>query len=128
VTTATISGRRRSHDRRAARVRRHRRVRKRVIGSSVRPRMVVFRSARHIYVQVIDDTAGRTLASASTLDASLRDEKANKTERAKRVGTLIAERLKAAGVKQVSFDRGGFAYHGRIAALADAAREGGLSF
>jgi large subunit ribosomal protein L18 len=89
---------------------------------------VVFRSARHIYVQVIDDTAGRTLVAASTLDPSLRDLTANKTERAKRVGALIAERLKAAGITKVSFDRGGFAYHGRIAALADAAREGGLEF
>jgi large subunit ribosomal protein L18 len=128
MTTATVSGRRRSHDRRAARVRRHRRVRKRIIGGPDRPRLVVFRSARHIYVQLVDDTAGRTLVAASTLDASLRDSKMKKTEASKRVGALIAERAKAAGVTKVSFDRGGFAYHGRVAALADAAREGGLEF
>ncbi len=93
-----------------------------------RPRLAVFRSARHIYVQLIDDTTGRTLTSASTLDAALRDAKDNKTARAKAVGSLIAERAKAAGVTRVAFDRGGYAYHGRIAALADAAREGGLEF
>lgn len=126
--TATISGRTRSRDRRTARVRRHRRVRKRVIGQPERPRLTIFRSARHIYVQVVDDTTGRTLAAASTLDASLRDKKDNKTERAKAVGGLIAQRMKDAGVKKVAFDRGGYAYHGRVAALADAAREGGLEF
>jgi large subunit ribosomal protein L18 len=128
MTTAAVSGRRRSHDRHVARVRRHRRVRKRVIGGPARPRLQVFRSARHIYAQVVDDTNGRTLASASTLDATLRDAQGNKKERAKRVGALIAERAKVAGVEKVSFDRGGFAYHGRVAALADAAREGGLDF
>jgi large subunit ribosomal protein L18 len=128
VTTATISGRRKAQGRRTARMRRHRRVRKNVIGSSARPRLAVFRSARHIYVQVIDDTTGRTIASASTLDASLRSNTGKKSELAKGVGTLIAERLKAAGVTKVAFDRGGYAYHGRIAALADAAREGGLDF
>jgi large subunit ribosomal protein L18 len=128
MTTATISGRRKSHDRRRARLRRHRRVRKSVIGSPQRPRVTVFRSARHIYVQVIDDTSGRTIASASTLDASLKGAKNAKKDSAARVGTLIAERVKAAGITKVAFDRGGYAYHGRIAALADAAREGGLEF
>ena len=109
-------------------MRRHQRVRKQVSGSLDRPRLAVFRSARHIYVQLIDDTTGRTIASASTLDASLRGAKDNKTARAKNVGALIAERAKAAGVTRVAFDRGGYMYHGRIAALADAAREGGLEF
>ena len=128
MTTATISGRRRSHGRRSARVRRHRRVRKNVIGVPHRPRLAVFRSARHIYAQIIDDTTGRTIASASTLDPDLRALTEQKKERAKRVGTLVAERAKAAGVTRVAFDRGGYAYHGRVAALADAAREGGLEF
>ncbi len=88
----------------------------------------MFRSARHIYAQVVDDTTGRTLASASTLDKTLRGGSGKKSERAKKVGALIAERAKAAGVSAVAFDRGGFQYHGRIAALADAAREGGLEF
>jgi large subunit ribosomal protein L18 len=109
-------------------VRRHRRVRKKVLGQPDRPRLTVFRSARHIYVQVVDDTTGRTLAAASTLDASLKEKKDKKTERAKAVGDLIAQRTKEAGVTRVAFDRGGYAYHGRIAALADAAREGGLEF
>ncbi len=127
--TATISGRTRSRDRRLARNRRHRRVRKRVIGQPERPRLVVYRSARHIYVQIVDDTAGRTLASASTLDAGRRENaQGKKSERAKAVGTLIAQRAKDAGIARVAFDRGGNAYHGRIAALADAAREGGLEF
>jgi large subunit ribosomal protein L18 len=128
VTTSTIPGRKRAEGRRKARIRRHVRVRKNVSGVSSRPRLAVFRSARHIYAQVVDDTSGRTLASASTLDASLRDKKAPKKDHAKNVGALIAERAKAAGVTKVAFDRGGYAYHGRIAALADAAREGGLEF
>lgn len=128
MTTATISGRKRAEGRRRARTRRHARVRKNVIGVASRPRLAVFRSARHIYVQVVDDTTGKTLASASTLDATLRGGDGKKTDRAKKVGALIAERAKAAGVSKVAFDRGGYAYHGRIAALADAAREGGLEF
>jgi large subunit ribosomal protein L18 len=128
VTTATISGRRRAHGRRVARLRRHRRVRKRVVGTADRPRLAIFRSARHIYAQIVDDTTGRTLAAASTLDATLKTSGGDPSERAKRVGGLIAERAKAAGVTEVAFDRGGFAYHGRVAALADAAREGGLKF
>lgn len=128
MTTATISGRRKAEDRRAARARRHRRVRKRVLGTPDRPRLCVFRSARHIYAQVVDDTSGRTVAAASTLDASLRGGDGRKSELAKRVGALVAERAKSAGVSSVAFDRGGYAYHGRVAALADGAREGGLSF
>lgn len=128
MTTATISGRKRAFGRRTARLRRHRRVRKRVGGSANRPRLAIFRSARHIYAQIVDDTTGRTLASASTLDADLRSTNGDKKARAARVGTLIAERAKAAGVSRVAFDRGGFAYQGRIASLADAAREGGLEF
>jgi large subunit ribosomal protein L18 len=128
MTTATISGRRKARDRRLARMRRHRRVRKNVAGSAQRPRLAVFRSARHIYVQVIDDTSGRTIASASTLDGTMKTAKNAKKDSAKSVGALIAERAKAAGVVKVAFDRGGYAYHGRVAALADAAREGGLEF
>jgi large subunit ribosomal protein L18 len=123
-----MSGRRKAQDRRRARVRRHRRVRKRVIGVSGHPRLAVFRSARHIYAQVIDDTTGRTIASASTLDSSLRGAKKKKSDAAIGVGTLVAERAKAAGVSKVIFDRGGYAYHGRVAKLADGAREGGLEF
>jgi large subunit ribosomal protein L18 len=121
-----MSGRRKAEDRRLARVRRHRRVRKRVSGVAGHPRLAVFRSSRHIYAQIVDDTAGRTLASASTLDAAVRGEKTAKTQAAKRVGALVAERALAAGVTRVVFDRGGYAYHGRVAALADGAREGGL--
>lgn len=113
---------------RAARIRRHLRVRKKVSGTPERPRLAVFRSLSHIYAQVIDDVAGHTLAAASTLDTSLREEKGNKTERAAKVGTLIGERARAAGVRRVVFDRGGFLYHGRVKALADAARAAGLEF
>ncbi len=128
MATASLSARRKSQDRRASRVRRHRRVRKRVMGIPGRPRLVVFRSAKHIYAQVIDDTTGRTLAAASTQDGTLRGQGGTKTEAAKRVGSLAAERAKAAGVDKVTFDRGGFAYHGRVEALAEGAREGGLQF
>ena len=117
-----------SASRRAGIARRHFRVRKRVSGSAARPRLVVTRSARHIYAQVVDDTQGHTLASASTLDPSLRNEDGTKSSAATAVGTLIAERAKAAGVETVVFDRGGRKYHGRIAALADGAREAGLRF
>ena len=112
---------------RAARIRRHARVRKHVRGSAERPRLAVFRSNSHIYCQVIDDDAGRTLAAASDLEADLR-KGGDKTARAKSVGGRLAERAKSAGVTEVVFDRGGFRYHGRVQALADAAREGGLSF
>ncbi len=113
-----------------ARKRRHRRVRMKLSGTPERPRLNVYRSLVHIYVQVIDDTAGHTLASASTVDSALRAEidGKSKTEAAKVVGKAIAERAKQAGVDHVVFDRGGYRYHGRIKALADAAREAGLKF
>ena len=114
--------------RRVARLRRHNRLRKRVAGTPERPRLVVNRSARHIHVQVVDDTAGRTLVSASTMDASLRGADGNKSALAKQVGALVAERAKAAGITAVVLDRGGNRYAGRIAALAEGAREGGLDF
>ena len=110
-----------------ARIRRHLRVRKNVSGSATRPRLVVNRSAKHIFVQVVDDTVGRTLASASTLDASIKTTEGDKTAKAKLVGALVAERAKSAGITAVVFDRGGYKYHGRVAALADSAREAGLT-
>ncbi|MEU0128598.1 MULTISPECIES: 50S ribosomal protein L18 [unclassified Streptomyces] len=113
---------------RAALKRRHIRVRKHISGSPERPRLVVTRSNRHMVAQVIDDVAGHTLASASTLDASIRSADGDKSALAKQVGALVAERAKAAGVEAVVFDRGGNQYAGRIAALADAAREAGLKF
>ncbi|AJT66319.1 MULTISPECIES: 50S ribosomal protein L18 [Streptomyces] len=113
---------------RAAAKRRHIRIRKRISGTPARPRLVVTRSNRGITAQVIDDIAGHTLASASTLDASIRGGEGDKSAQAKKVGALVAERAKAAGVEAVVFDRGGKQYAGRIAALADAAREAGLKF
>jgi len=110
-----------------ARQRRHERVRKQVEGTAGRPRLAVFRSNRHIIAQVIDDASGRTLASASTLEADLRATGSN-VAAATQVGARVAERAKAAGVSTVVFDRGGFRYHGRIAAVADAARDAGLEF
>lgn len=117
-------------DVRMARERRHRRVRKRVQGTKLRPRLSVFRSLKHIYAQIIDDTKGRTLAAASTLDPEIRDRLngLKKTEQAKLVGELIAQRARRQRVKRVVFDRGGYLYHGRVKALAEAAREGGLEF
>jgi large subunit ribosomal protein L18 len=112
----------------AALKRRHIRVRKRVSGTPERPRLVVTRSNRHMVAQVIDDIAGHTLASASTLDASIRGGEGDKSAQAQKVGALVAERAKAAGIEAVVFDRGGNKYAGRIAALADAAREAGLKF
>jgi large subunit ribosomal protein L18 len=112
----------------AALKRRHIRVRKRISGSPERPRLVVTRSNRHMVAQVIDDVAGHTLASASTLDTSIRGGEADKSAQAQQVGALVAERAKAAGIEAVVFDRGGNKYAGRIAALADAAREAGLKF
>jgi large subunit ribosomal protein L18 len=103
------------------------RVRKRVSGDAARPRLVVNRSARHIFVQIVDDTVGRTLAAASTLDESVRSAEGDKSAKAKLVGTLIAERARDAGISAVVFDRGGYQYHGRVAALADSAREAGLT-
>jgi large subunit ribosomal protein L18 len=111
-----------------SRLRRQIRARKNIFGAPERPRLVVTRSARHIVAQVIDDTAGRTLASASTMEADLRSASGDKSAKAKQVGALVAERAKAAGVEQVVFDRAGNKYHGRIAALADSAREAGLGF
>lgn len=113
---------------RAARLRRHIRVRKKVAGTQQRPRLVVSRSARHVIAQVVDDSVGRTLASASSMDESVRSMDGDKTARARKVGELVAERAKAAGVETVVFDRGGYRFHGRVAAVADAAREGGLAF
>jgi large subunit ribosomal protein L18 len=113
---------------RAARAKRHRRIRKRVVGTPARPRLSVFRSLQHIYAQIIDDSRGTTLASASSNEAKLRGGDGAKTSRAQAVGTLIAQRAREAGVEKVVFDRGGYIYHGRVKALADAAREAGLSF
>jgi len=110
------------------RQRRHRRVRKHVTGTSERPRLAVFRSNKHISAQVIDDGAGRTIAAASTVESDLRGAGTGNREAAAKVGKLLAERAKAAGVSRVVFDRGGFMYHGRVAAVADAAREAGLEF
>ena len=121
------SGRRLSA-RSAAQAKRHLRVRKKVTGSPQRPRLVVNRSARHMFAQIVDDTAGRTLASASSLDADIRGGGGDKTAKARQVGELLARRAAEAGITTVVFDRGGYAYHGRLAALADAAREGGLDF
>jgi|SRR5436190_18324162 len=115
-----------SEERRKARTRRHRRVRKRVSGTAARPRLVVTRSLRQIYAQVVDDTSGRTLVSASSLDATLRSASGDKKNRAKAVGELVAQRAKDAGIVAVVFDRAGNRYAGRIAALADGARAGGL--
>ncbi|CAB4769713.1 unannotated protein [freshwater metagenome] len=111
-----------------ARRRRHFRVRKKVAGTAARPRLVVSRSARHLVVQVVDDLQARTLASASTMEADLRASTGDKTAKSRQLGVLIAERAKAAGITSVVFDRGGNQYHGRIAALADSARENGLDF
>ena len=110
------------------RKRRHIRVRKKVSGTPERPRLVVTRSARHLVAQVVDDTLGRTLASASTMEADLRVDAVDKSAKARKVGQLVADRAKKAGIDAVVFDRGGNKYHGRVAALAEGAREGGLDF
>ncbi len=117
-----------SSKRRVSRTRRHARLRKKVSGSAERPRLAVNRSARHIVVQLIDDLAGHTLAAASTMEVDVRSLDGDKKARAAKVGELVAARAREAGVTTVVFDRGGYGYHGRIAALADAAREGGLEF
>lgn len=114
--------------RRIARQRRHYRLRKNISGTAETPRLVVHRTSRHMHAQLIDDVAGHTLAAASTTEADIRAMEGDKKTRGARVGELIAERAKAAGVETVVFDRGGYQYHGRVAALADAAREGGLKF
>ena len=119
----------RPFDRREARFTRHRRIRKHVSGTPARPRLCVFRSLKHIYAQVIDDTRGVTLAAASSLDPALRGQvEGAKVKRAEAVGDLVARRAREAGVEKVVFDRGGYLYHGRVKALADAARAAGLSF
>jgi len=110
----------------AARDRRHLRLRKKLEGTSARPRLVVTRSARHVFVQIVDDSKGHTLVSASTMEADLRKAKGDKSEKSKQVGLLLAERAKKAGISEVVFDRGGNKYAGRVAAIADGAREGGL--
>ena len=117
----------RAKGRSAARVRRHARLRKKIVGTELRPRLVVNRSARHVFVQVIDDSKGFTVASASTMEADLRAFDGDKTAKARKVGELVAERAKSAGVEAVVFDRGGSKYAGRVAAIADGAREGGLT-
>ena len=108
------------------RVRRHRRVRKKIMGTAERPRLAVFRSNKHIYVQAIDDFARRTIVSASTMEADVRTGTTATVEAAKQIGKLVGDRVKAAGISTVVFDRGGFKYHGRVAAVADGAREAGL--
>ena len=116
-----------THPKAVARARRKVSIRKKIAGTAERPRLSVFRSACHIYAQLVDDESGRTLAAASTQNVAVEGNKGNK-EAAKVVGTAIAERAKAAGIEVVVFDRNGFKYHGRVKSLADAAREGGLSF
>ena len=111
----------------AARTRRHSRLRKKIVGTEQRPRLVVTRSARHMFVQVVDDSKGRTVASASTMEADLRTFDGDKTAKAKKVGELVAARAQQAGIEAVVFDRGGNKYAGRVAAIADGAREAGLS-
>jgi len=117
-----------SEVRRQARLRRHARLRKRISGTAERPRLVVNRSSRHIHVQLVNDHTGTTVAAASSIEADVRAVDGDKKAHSVRVGQLIAERAKAAGISEVVFDRGGYTYGGRIAALADAAREGGLKF
>jgi large subunit ribosomal protein L18 len=127
AVTTKSRGRGKAAARASSRKRRHVRVRKKVTGTAARPRLAVHRSARHVFAQLIDDGAGHTLASASTLDASIRDATGDKKARAHQVGQLLASRAKEAGISTAVFDRGGYAYHGRVAALADGAREGGLT-
>jgi large subunit ribosomal protein L18 len=117
-----------SETRRNARIRRHARLRKKVAGTAETPRLVINRSSRHIHVQLVDDAEGVTIAAASSIEADVRAVDGDKKAHSVRVGQLIAERAKAAGIETVVFDRGGYTYGGRIAALADAAREGGLKF
>jgi large subunit ribosomal protein L18 len=124
----SLSKRKHTAPRAKARLQRQLRGRKKVSGTSDRPRLVVTRSSKHISVQVVDDLAGHTLVSASSMEADLRGIDGDKTAKAKLVGELVAERAKGAGIDSVVFDRAGHQYHGRVAALADAAREGGLSF
>jgi large subunit ribosomal protein L18 len=122
-----LTSRTRGKSKAAARARRHLRLRKKISGDAMRPRLVVTRSARHVFVQVVDDTKGITLVSASTMEADLRKHAGDKSDKSKAVGLLVAERAKKAGISEVIFDRGGNKYAGRVAAIADGAREGGLS-
>lgn len=110
----------------AARTRRHLRLRKKIVGTAVRPRLVVTRSARHVFVQIVDDSKGITLASASTMEKEFRTSDATKSDKSKQIGQLVAKRAQAAGISEVVFDRGGNKYAGRVAAIADGAREAGL--
>lgn len=110
----------------AQKARRHNRLRKKIVGTAERPRLVVTRSARHVFVQVVNDATGRTVASASTMEADLRSFQGDKTAKARKIGEMIADRAKKAGVSAVVFDRGGNRYAGRVAAIAEGAREGGL--
>ena len=126
MAATRTKGRGRTTVRTSLRARRHLRVRKKVSGTDSRPRLAVKRSARHIFAQLVDDGTGRTLAAASTLDSSIRDASGDKTAKARQVGELLARRAQEADVTAAVFDRGGYAYHGRVAALADGAREGGL--
>jgi large subunit ribosomal protein L18 len=128
VTTQKPLGQSVSAVRRKSRLRRHARLRKKISGTTERPRLVVHRSSRHIHVQLVNDLTGTTLAAASSIEADVRGVDGDKKAHSVRVGQLIAERAKAAGIDTVVFDRGGYTYGGRIAALADAAREGGLKF
>jgi large subunit ribosomal protein L18 len=123
VTTTAKAARKRT-----MRIRRHNRVRKHITGTAARPRLAVFRSSRHISAQLIDDTAGRTIVSAATVEAALRPGGGGNVQAASAVGQAVAERAIAAGITRVVFDRGGYRYHGRVAALAEAARQGGLEF
>ena len=127
-TKRTPVGKDISSRRREARARRHNRIRKTLRGTPETPRLVVHRSSRHIHVQVIDDLAGHTLVSASSIEPDVRNLAGDKKDKAAKVGQLVAERAKAAGIEAIVFDRGGYKYHGRVAALAEAAREGGLKF
>lgn len=115
-------------DRKAVRAKKHLRVRNKITGSAERPRLSVFRSARHIYAQIIDDTKGVTLVAASTLDPAFKNENGGNKEAAKKIGLITAQKALEQGIKTVVFDRGGLIYHGRVAALAEGAREGGLEF
>ena len=126
--TIALKARKHTATKTASRQRRQVRGRKKVQGSAERPRLIVTRSSRHLFVQLVDDLSGKTLVSASTMEADLRSLDGDKTAKAKKVGELVAERAKAAGVSTIVFDRAGNKYHGRIAALAEGAREGGLAF
>ena len=127
-TKRTPVGKDISTRRREARQRRHYRIRKNLRGTPETPRLVVHRSSRHIHVQIIDDLAGHTLVSASSMEPEIRGIEGDKKDKAAKVGELVAQRAKDAGIEAIVFDRGGYKYHGRVAALADAAREGGLKF